>query len=124
MMTGLERIIAKRSWFVPDFSVWGEPSLGEHEYITTEEVDSIRSVGYGTASIGQADQEVLYNQLTDHRGNSLPDNLESPRVFVRPRDANPVFVVGRESTDRFKIAQGSSGAGPTTVDLWVVEFGD
>lgn len=123
-MTGLERIIAKRSWFVPDFSVWGEPSLSEQEYLTLEQVDSTWSVGYNLASIGQADQEVLFSQLTDHRGNSLPDTLESPRVFVRPRTGTPVFVVGRESADRFKIAQGASEAGPTTVDLWVVEFGD
>ena len=123
-MTGLERIIAKRGWFVPDFAVWGEPSLGEHEYVSLEQVDSIWSIGYGAASIGQADQEVLFSQLTDHRGNTLPDNLESPRVFVRPRNDTPVFIVGRESADRFKIAQGSSDTGPTTVDLWVVEFGD
>jgi hypothetical protein len=123
-MTGLERIIAKRSWFVPDFAVWGEPSLGEREYLILEQVDATWSVGYAVASIGQADQEVLFSQLTDHRGNSLPDSLESPRVFVRPRGATPVFVVGSESSDRFKIAQGSSDDGPTTVDLWVVEFGD
>ena len=123
-MTGLERIIAKRSWFVPDFAVWGEPSLAEHEYVSFELFDSAASVGYGTASIGQADQEVLFNQLTDHRGNQLPDTLEAPRVFVRPRTAAPVFVVGQESADRFKIAQGSSTTGPTTVDLWIVEFGD
>ncbi len=123
-MTGLESITAKRTWFVPDFAVWGEPSLGEHEYLSLEQVDSTWSVGYETTSIGQADQEVLFSQLTDHRGNQLPNNIESPRVFVRPRSASSVFVVGRESADRFKIAQGSSETGPTTVDLWVVEFGD
>jgi len=123
-MTCLESIIAKRSWFVSDFAVWGEPSLGEHEYVSLEQVDSTWSVGYGATSIGQADQEVLFNQLTDHRGNTLPDNIESPRVFVRSRNATPVFIVGRESSDRFKIAHTSSDAGPTTVDLWVIEFGD
>lgn len=124
MMTGLERITAKRSWFVPDFAVWGQPSLGEHEYVALEQVDSTWSVGYGTASIGQSDQEVLFCQLTDHRGNSLPASLESPRVFVRPKNSAATFVVGQESGDRFKIAHDSAGDGSVTVDLWVVEFGD
>ena len=124
MMTGLERITSRRCWFVPDFAVWGEPSLGEHEYLKLELVDSTWSVGYGTASIGQSDQEVLFCQLTDHRGNAVPGSLESPRVFVRPKDVTAVFVVGQESTDRFKIAHNATGDGPTTVDLWVVELGD
>lgn len=123
-MTGLERIIAKRSWFVPDFSVWGQPSLGEHEYLSLEEVDGVDSIGYGVASIGQAEQDVLYSQLTDHRGNALPDSLESPRVFVRPRNGTSTYVIGQESTDRFKIAHESPTGDPTVVDLWVVEFGN
>ena len=124
MSTGFERATAKRTWFVPDFSVWGVPSLGEHEYLALEQIDSTWSVLYGTASIGQSDQEVSFNQLTDHRGNALPNNLESPRVLVRPRNSSAVFVVGQEASDRFKIAHDSDIDGPVTVDLWIVELGD
>lgn len=124
MMTGFERVTSRRAWFVPDFVVWGEPSLAEHEYLALETVGGIRSVFFGSASIGESDQEVLFNQLTDHRGNLLPDNLSAPRVFVRPKQAEPAFVVGRESADKFKIAHGPTVTGPVTVDLWIVELGD
>jgi hypothetical protein len=123
-MTGLERVIARRAWFVADFSVWGQPSLGEHEYLALEQVDSIWSVHFGSASIGESDQEVLFSQLIDHRGNSLPTSLASPRVFIRPKNATAAFIVGQESTDRFKIAHDSAADGPVTADLWIVELGD
>lgn len=124
MITGLERVTSRRAWFVPDFVVWGEPSLAEHEYLALETVDGTQSIHYGTASIGESDQEVLFSQLTDHRGNLLPGNLSAPRVFVRPKQADPAFVVGSESADRFKIAHGTAVEGPVTVDLWIVELGD
>jgi len=123
-MTGLERITSRRAWFVPDFSVWGQPSLGEHEYLAVEEIDATVSVYYGTASIGESTQEVLYGQLTDHRGNALPTVIESPRVFVRPKGSSAVFVVGQETENRFKIAHGADATGPVLVDLWIVELGD
>jgi hypothetical protein len=113
-----------RSWFVPDFSVWGLPSLGEHDFLALEKVDSTWSVYYGSASIGESDQEVLFSQLTDHRGNSLPSSLKSPRVFPRPKGSETAFVVGTEASDRFKIARDPETNGPVTVDLLVVEMGD
>ncbi len=124
MMIGLEHPTARRAWFVPGFAVWGQPSLGEREYLSLEQVDSTWSIYYGTASIGESDQEVRFEQLTDHRGNSLPANMASPRVFIRPRESTMVFVVGQESSDRFKLAHDSAAEGPVTVDLWVVELGD
>jgi hypothetical protein len=123
-MSGWERLNARRSWFVPDFAVWGQPSLGEHEYVALEKIGSIRSVYYGAASIGESQQEVLFNQLADHRGNQLPSQLECPRVFVRARGSIAAFTVGCESSDRFKIARNTDTAGPVTVDLLIVEMGD
>lgn len=122
MIDGYDRVISRRAWFVPDFSVWGETSLGEHEYLALDKIDGIWSIYYGTATIGQNTQEVLFEQLVDHRGNSLPKAINAPRVFVRPKDDASAFVVGREAADRFRIAQ--AGDGPVTVDLWVMELGD
>ena len=123
-MTGLEIVTSRRVWFVPDFSVWGQPSLGVHEYLALEQADSTWSIYYGSAAIGDNSQEVLFSQLTDHRGNSLPASMESPRVFARAQDGTPVFVVGREGADRFKIAHAANAAGPVAVDLMIVELGD
>lgn len=123
-MSGWERLTSRRAWFVPDFTVWGQPSLGEREYLALEQVGAVRSIYYGTASVGESDQEVLFGQLSDHRGNALPGSLESPRVFVRPRGSTPAFVVGQETPDRFKIAHDPDASSPVTVDLWIVELGD
>ena len=123
-MVGWERLTSRRTWFVPDFTVWGQPSLGEQEYLALEKIGSTRSIYYGTASIGESQQEVLFSQLTDHRGNSLPSQLESPRVFVRVKGSDPAYVIGSEMADRFKIARDASASGPIPVDLWVVELGD
>lgn len=122
-MSGWESLNAHRSWFVPDFAVWGQPSLGEHEYLALEKIGSTRSIYYGTASIGESQQEVLFSQLTDHRGNLLPSSLDCPRVFVRSKGSDAAFVVGSEAADRFKIARDADSAGPVTVDLYIVEMG-
>jgi hypothetical protein len=123
-MTGIELATSRRVWFVPDFSVWGQPSLGEHEYLALDKVDATWTVYFGTAAIGENSQEVLFSQLVDHRGNALPASLQSPRVFIRSKDGTPAFVVGTEGTDRFKIAHAADAAAPTTVDLMIVELGD
>ena len=123
-MAGLERLTSRRAWFVPDFTVWGQPSLGEHEYLALEQVGPTWSVYYGTAAVGESDQEVLFSQLTDHRGNSLPGSISSPRVQVRAKESESAFVVGQETSDRFKIAHDITAAGPVIVDLWIVELGD
>ncbi|MEW5795791.1 MAG: hypothetical protein AB1772_05470 [Candidatus Zixiibacteriota bacterium] len=123
-MPGLERILSRRTWFVPDFAVWGQPSLGEHEYLALEQVGATWSVYYGTAAIGESDQEVLFSQLTDHRGNALPGSIKSPRVLVRAKGSESAFVVGQETSDQFKIARDMSAPGPVVIDLYIVELGD
>lgn len=124
MIPSIGKIMARRSWFVPGFSVWGLPSLGEYDLLTRQEIDGAWSLYYGSVSIGESDQEVLYSQLTDHRGNTLPSSMKSPRVFPRAKSGDPVFVVGTEASDRFKIAREPQATGPVIVDLMVVEMGD
>jgi len=124
MFYGLERVLARRIWFVPDLVVWGLPSLGDQDYLITDEVDGIKSIYYGVAPLGRSEQEVLYSELTDHRGNKLPPVIQSPRVFLRPKSAAPTFVVGQETPERFMVARDPDADGPVTVDLTVVEYGD
>jgi len=124
MIPGLERVLARRAWFVPDLVVWGTPSLGEQDFLVMEEVDGVKSIYYNAAPLGQSEQEVLYSELTDHRGNHLPAQLASPRVFIRPKSATPTFVVGQETNERFMVARDPEADGPVTVDVTVVEYGD
>lgn len=124
MYTGIEKVTARRVWFVPDFVVWGLPSLSEHDFVAAEKVNGAQSIYYGTATIGQNDQEVAFSELVDHRGNHLPVALKSARVIPRSRSSEGVFVIGQESSTGFKIARSADSSHPVTTDLLIVELGD
>jgi len=111
-------------WFVPDFVVWGVPSLGEHDYLAIEKVGSTRSILYGAATVSQNEQEVSFDQLVDHRGNSLPHSINAARVVPRSKNSEAVFIVGQESANGFKIARDPASDSPITADLLIVELGD
>lgn len=123
MLTALDKVTSRRIWFVPNFSVWGTAGWGDVDYLVLERVGSVNSILYGTASIGQAAQEVSFADLSDHRGNQLPSSIDAARVLLRPRSADAVFVVGNESSTGFKVARDSASAGPVTVDLMIIELG-
>ncbi len=123
MISGLDRITARRVWFVPDFMVWGLPNVGQIECLASEGTGAPTNVMFGMVDIGDGPQEVQFSQLTDHRGNSLPASINTPRVFPRARTADAVFVVETESPTGFRIARDSSGVSPVPVDLLVVEMG-
>jgi hypothetical protein len=124
MISGLERAKSHRVWFVPEFSAWGLAGWSEIEFVVQEQVQSTTSVLYGTIDIGDVAQQVIFANLTDHRGNQLPTSLSSPRVIVRPRSVETVFIVGEESTQGFKIARDPDASGPVLVDLLIIEMGD
>jgi len=123
MIAGLERAKSHRVWFVPNLLVWGLPSWGELELLTLEQVGSELTIGYNSIGIGDTEQEVHFENLMDHRGNSLPTALSAPRVVIRPRTFTNAVVVATESDTSFKIARDPDANGPTTVDLLVVEMG-
>ena len=124
MNYGYAAATARRVWFVPNFVVWGLPVWGEVELLMIESVDGSKSIGYNAASLSDTAQQVDYADLTDHRGNQLPDSIPSPRVIVRPRGADAVFVTGSETDSSFKIAHDPDAGGPVTVDLLIVEMGN
>lgn len=124
MMTGFEKVTARRTWFVPDFMVWGLPDVGTVEYVAIEQVGSSANVLYGVADIGDGPQQVLYSQLRDHRGNQLPATINAPRVMPRARGRESAFIVETESPTGFRIARQGDGAGAVPVDLLVIEMGD
>ena len=124
MISGLERVKSHRMWFVPGFVVWGLPGLEDAEYLAFEETASVSSIFFAETDIGDTGQLVAYSQLTDHRGNSLPDTMSAPRVFPRARGEDPVFVVGNENSQSFRIGRNADSSGPITVDLLIIEMGD
>jgi DNA transposition AAA+ family ATPase len=109
-------------WFVPGLEVWGIANWGRIDYLVAEQVAGSTGILYGNQGLGDDAQSVLFADLTDHRGNKLPDSIEEARILVRSRSADAVYVVGEESAAGFKIARDPAAEGPVTVDLLVVEL--
>lgn len=123
MIAALERINARRVWFVPEVEVWGLPASTTIEFLTLEQVESNKTVGYTEMGIGESAQLLSFSALIDHRGNSLPPTIQTPRVLVRSRGTESAFVVGQETDSAFKLARDPATSGPVTVDLLVIEMG-
>lgn len=124
MNNGIERVLARRMWFVPEVMVWGTIGLGELDYLTVEKIGSSSSVLYGYSSFADGQQRVAFSDLTDHRGNKLPSEIRAPKILVRAKGVDSAFVVGQETPNGFSLARPESAAGPVMADLLVVEMGD
>jgi len=123
MLSGLEKLKTRRAWLVPDFMVWGLPGLGDIEFLVIENIGSIRSIHFGATDVADAVQEVSFSELTDHRGNNLPEEIKVPLVMPRSKTGDAVFVVGQEAGNKFKIAKAVEADGPVAVDLLIMEMG-
>lgn len=124
MLSGFNTVGMHRIWFVPGLAVWGVPSAADIEFVAVEQVNSGKTVHFGSIAVGDASQHVLFSELTDHRGNQLPASIPSPRVLVRPHDGASAFVIGTETTASFQVARDPAGPGSVTADLLVIEMGD
>ncbi len=121
--SSLNYLRGRRIWFVPEYVVWGVPASAEIPLVTVETVNGTQRIFYSAAQVGGSDQSVLYTELTDHRGNSLPANIKEPKALPMSKSAENIFIVGREYETGFKIARDSASAGPVTVDLLIMELG-
>ena len=122
MIAGLEKAMAHRIWFVPQYMVWGLPGFDDLDMLTLETVGSTDNILFGQATFGDATQQVSYAELCDHRGNLLPASLAAPRVIPRSRESSPVFVVGDETSTTFKIARDPNATGPVSADFLILEM--
>ncbi|MBI5265716.1 MAG: hypothetical protein HY851_00645, partial [candidate division Zixibacteria bacterium] len=57
-MSALEKILSKRSWFVPEFTVWGLPGFGVTDFLAVELFGSTRTVFFGSQDFGGVEQDV------------------------------------------------------------------
>ena len=124
MNAGLTKLNSRRMWVVPSFVVWGLSGLGEVEFLSIEQVDSTKTVSFGSAGIGDTTQPVIFANLTDVRGNFLPATIKRPLVTARSQNQSQVYVVGNETNFGFKIVRDPDANGPVTVDLIITELGE
>ncbi len=124
MLTTFQEAVSHRMWFVPNIAVWGLPGLGEIGFVVVEQVGSDKTVLYGSVNPGGGEQTVLYADLVDHRGNNLPNEIESPKVIVRSHGSDAAFVVGSESVKSCRLARDPEAPSVVSADLMIIEMGD
>ncbi len=123
MNNALNAVKSKRIWFIPDFSTWGVSQEAEIDFALVEGVDSEQNLFYGNQPIGASLQKVNFSDLVDHRGNPLPAEIDSPKVIPRSKTSEPIFIVGKESSNDFNIARSHESSGPVPGDLMIIEMG-
>ena len=123
MSSGLEAVKAKRVSFIHNYSIWGVSQDAEIDFSVVESVDAISTILFGNQAIGSSLQEVAFEDLTDHRGNKLPQQIDSPRVIPRSQSDQHLFIVGQESDTNFKIARNSDVTESILCDLMIIEMG-
>ena len=109
-------------WLIPGFSVWGLPETESVFAVAVEKVGADRRIMVSRNQIGGAEQTVTYANLSDHRGNPLPQTISNPAVIPLNKSHSGAFVIGQESATAFKIARDPDTAGSITVDLLIIEM--
>lgn len=117
----LDYLRGHRSWLVTNFRVWGDYFSVEAPLIFTESASGSKRVMLNRSFLGGLNQEVNFDDLVDHRGNSLPETIAGPKVFVLPKNEVRSFLVGSENEEGFRIAK-EEPSKTGLVDLWIVEM--
>ncbi len=123
MLETYAHLTGHRSWWVPDFSVWGETGTATVDLLADEIDGSTRRIMYFNFPLGGAVQDVVYDELLDHRRNGLPASIDHPLIVVIPKSSTAVSIIGRPSSNSFKIARTQTTTENALVDLWIVEMG-
>ena len=122
MSQTLNYLKSKRIWAVQGVSVFGSLGTVELLLLRSEITPSSRRVIFESAVLGGVEQVLFYKDLTDFRGNKLPQKLKSPKVVVLPKTATGAIVAGGESDELFRLAK-TSGPDGVLVDLLIIEMG-
>ncbi len=104
----LEYLKTNRKWLAPNLIVWGNADACSARLLMTE-TGSPNRVVFAADEILGLNQTILYSDLVDSNGNSLPEQIVNPIVIIIPRNQIHCFLIGRPSTTGFKI--GKSGTG-------------
>lgn len=122
MSQTLNHLKSRRIWAVPGVSVFGTLGAVELLLLRSEITPSSKRVIFESAVLDGVEQVLFYKDLTDFRGNKLPQKLKNPKVIVLPKTATGAIVAGGESEELFRLAK-ATGSGNALVDLLIVEMG-
>jgi hypothetical protein len=114
-------LTSHRAWFVPSVSVWGALAADTIAAAATEVDDSQTRVVFDEFALGGEVQELIFADLVDHRGNSLPGTIDAPAVILVPKNQVPVAIVGTPSPTSVRLAKTIFAPENALVDLWIIE---
>ncbi|HUU45147.1 MAG TPA: hypothetical protein VM118_05380 [Acidobacteriota bacterium] len=117
------RLTARRAWYVPSVSIWGDLTADTVDTIATEIDDNATRVVFYRFGLGGEVQEINFASLTDHRGNALPGTISRPVVMAVPKNTVGVAVVGQPTDVSFRAGKTAITPEDGIVDLWIVEAG-
>ena len=119
----LDYLRGRRVWVVNNFSVWGEYSAVVPILIWTETGASSNRLIFARENLGGFEQAVNFSDLSDFKGNQLPQTIANPKVIILQKNEVECLVIGQESQTGFKIAKLTDGDQNGVVDLVIVENG-
>ena len=121
MNSTLTHLNSRRAWLVRDLNVWGSIHAESLVALATEIDDSQTRVVFHEFTLGGQAQELAYASLTDHRGNTLPADIDAPVIIPIAKNEIAVAVIGIPSPGSFRIAKVASAPDDAVVDLWIIE---
>ncbi len=122
MTQTLNYLKSKRIWSVPGVTAFGTLGTVELLLLRSEATPSSKRMVFETVVLGGTEQVLFYKDLTDFRGNKLPQKLKNPKVVALPKSASGVIVAGSEGDELFRLAK-TSGTEGAPVDLLIIEMG-
>jgi hypothetical protein len=110
-------------WWVNGVNVWGTVSSMEANLLITIKQPGSSRIVFASIPVGGEVQQIEYKDLTDTRGNRLPEELNNPRVIAVSKNDIGVVVQGAENSKSFTLAKTRSTDLTATADLLIVEMG-
>lgn len=121
MNTTLTHLNARRSWLIRDLNVYGSIAADTFVALATE-IDDLETRVVSTDFIlGGTAQLIPFTSLTDHRGNQLPNSIDTPVIIPITKNAIPVAVIGQPTPTSFRLAKTTAAPEDAIVDLWIIE---
>ena len=124
MNTTLTHFNARRAWLVRDLNVWGSLHAETLHALATEVDDTATRVVFTELALGGDLQEIAFGSLTDHRGNTLPETLDTPVIIPIAKNEVPTAVIGQPGPTSFRLAKTTSVPDDAQIDLWIIEAGN
>lgn len=121
-MLTLNHILSRRLWVVREFNIWGVVDDVEFLFLTAEKDGTTSRIMFQQIAVNRSVQDVLFADLTDWRGNTLPAEINSPWIIICPRTEFGAFLIGEHSSTGFRVARSPEAPGAVTADLFIYEL--